>query len=118
MSPTPIVTDQLNKQNTKMSDPLPASIDGKVRLPMPKDLDSLNLALVTDTHVARSMEAKIPKDQALKNIQAEPTLKDPLAIHGTQLDRDLDIRMKKLRNELEVLRLDAEFVRRTTGALK
>jgi hypothetical protein len=124
MSTSPIVTDQLHKQNVTVA-PSPTvapSENLKVPIPEPRvwarvDLPSLNLSDPVGTMVSLPLPPPVPV-AGLKNPAAKPTPKPtPMATEAV-LDDGLAERMAQLRAKSASLRRDTQAVRRDTGTLK
>jgi hypothetical protein len=123
MSTSPLVTDQLHKQNITAPDAQAESTDTQLTLPDPKvwasvDLPSLNLSDPVGTTVRMSKVPKLTPNPALKNAEAVPTPKVSTMSQTAPLGDGLEARMAQLRATSASLRRETDDVRRSTGNLK
>jgi hypothetical protein len=124
MSTSPIVAEQLHKQNTPT--PSDAAPDGSERLHLPTpeprvwssvDLPSLNLSDPIGTTVRLPLTSEA-SGQALKKADLVPTPPSRAPDPAPALDEGLAQRKSQLRATSAGLRRQTEAVSRTTGTLK
>jgi len=123
MNTSPLVTDQLHKQNITVSDAKTESAETQLPLPAPKalsslDLPSLNLSDPVGTTVRMTPVIKLTPNPALKNAEAVPTPKTSTMSQTAPLGDGLEARMAQLRATSASLRRETDDVRRSTGNLK
>ncbi len=109
MNTSPLVTDQLHKQNTTAPE---AKVWASV------DLPSLNLSDPVGTTVRMTKVPKLTPNPALKNAEAVPIPKASTVSQTAPLGDGLEARMAQLRAISASLRRETDDVRRSTGNLK